>query len=77
MYNNRKITGLCVEVFQKPGARPEDAIEDALRRLKRDINAEGILTELKKREYYVKPSTVRREKKKENIRRLKLKERRK
>ena len=36
-----------------------ESIEDALRRFKRDCANAGILSEIKKREHYEKPSLVR------------------
>jgi len=39
--------------------REGESIEQALRRFNREVQKEGILLELKKREYYEKPSVVR------------------
>lgn len=36
--------------------RDKESIEDALRRFKRDVSRSGTLAEVRKREYYVKPS---------------------
>ncbi len=36
--------------------RPNETVESMLRRLKKSIQNEGILQELRKREYYVAPS---------------------
>ena len=42
-------------------------LEQAMRVLKRKIQKEGIVKELKMRQYYEKPSEKKRRKKKENI----------
>jgi len=42
-----------------------EALERALKRFSQRVNKEGILKELKKREYYQSPSTKRRNKKAE------------
>lgn len=36
--------------------RDRENIEDAIRRFKRDVSRNGTLAEVRKREYYVKPS---------------------
>lgn len=36
--------------------RDKENIEDAIRRFKRDVSRNGTLAEVRKREYYVKPS---------------------
>lgn len=46
-------------------------IEKALRVLKKKLNKDGQMKELKQRQYYQKPSEIKREKKKEGIRRFK------
>ena len=43
-------------------------IEKALRVLKKKLNKDGQMKELKLRQYYQKPSEIKREKKKEGIR---------
>ena len=50
--------------------RDGEPIESALRRFKKACERDGIIQELKKREYYKKPSELRNEKKKEKKRRL-------
>ncbi len=40
-------------------------LEDALRRFKRDVSRSGNLQEAKKRQYYLKPSDVRKQKRQE------------
>ena len=46
-------------------------VEKALRVLKNKLNKDGQMKELKLRQYYQKPSEIKREKKKEGIRRFK------
>ena len=41
-------------------------IEDALRKFKRKVDPAGILDEYKRRQYYLKPSLAKREKRKAN-----------
>ncbi|MFW5793973.1 MAG: 30S ribosomal protein S21 [Bacillota bacterium] len=43
--------------------RPNEPIEVALKRFKKEVDNTGILQELKKREYYVKPSEQKHQKK--------------
>lgn len=43
----------------------EDNLEDALRRFKREVSKAGNLQEAKKRQYYLKPSDVRKQKRQE------------
>ena len=46
-------------------------VEKAIRVLKKKLTKDGQMKELKRRQYYQKPSAIKREKKKENIRRYK------
>ena len=46
-------------------------VEKALRVLKKKLMKDGVMKELRDRQYYSKPSWKKREKKKENIRRYK------
>ena len=46
-------------------------VEKALRVLKKKLTKDGMMRELKQRQYYQKPSEIKREKKKEGIRRFK------
>ena len=46
-------------------------VEKALRVLKKKLLKDGVMKELRDRQYYSKPSWKKREKKKENIRRYK------
>ena len=54
-----------------PGVRvlEGDSIDKALKQFKKQCEKSGILTEIKKREYYEKPAQKRQRKKKEAIRR--------
>lgn len=54
--------------------RDGESLESALKRFKKKIEAEGILKEWKERQYYLKPSTRKRLKKKEAIRKYQLKQ---
>jgi small subunit ribosomal protein S21 len=56
--------------------RKGESIDSALRRFKRECEREGILTEIKKREHYEKPSEKRKrlaQQAEKRIRRLKMK----
>jgi len=56
-------------VFVK--AQPGDTSDSLIRKFIRKVLSEGILQDLKKREYYQKPAEVRKEKKRELERRMK------
>jgi len=56
-------------VFVK--AQPGDSSDSLIRKFTRKVLNEGILQDLKKREFYVKPAEKRKEKKKEIARRQK------
>ena len=45
--------------------RENDTLDDALKRFKRDVSRSGNLQEAKKRQYYLKPSDVRKQKRQE------------
>ena len=45
--------------------RENETIEVALKRFKRDVSRSGNLQEAKKRQYYLKPSDVRKQKRQE------------
>lgn len=47
----------------KTVVREQESLEDALKRFKRDISRSGTLQEVRKREYYVKPSVSKKLKK--------------
>ena len=50
-------------------------LEKAMRVLKKKVQKEGLLREIKERQYYRKPSEIKREAKKQAIRRLKKEQR--
>jgi small subunit ribosomal protein S21 len=56
-------------VFVK--AQPGDSSDSLIRKFTRKVLSEGILQDLKKREFYQKPAEVRKEKKRELAHRLK------
>ncbi len=56
-------------VFVK--AQPGDTSDSLIRKFIRKVLSEGILQDLKKREFYQKPAEVRKEKKRELERRMK------
>ncbi len=43
----------------KTAVRDNETLDDALRRFKRQVNKAGVLTETRKREYYLKPGLKR------------------
>ncbi|MGE4342571.1 MAG: 30S ribosomal protein S21 [Bacilli bacterium] len=43
----------------KTAVRDNETLDDALRRFKRQVNKAGVLTETKKREFYLKPGLKR------------------
>ncbi len=51
-------------------SQPGDTSDSLIRKFTRKVLTEGILQDLKKREFYQKPAEVRKEKKKELKRRL-------
>jgi len=59
-----------IEVYPKEG----ESGESLIRRFRKKVNNSGILKELKAREFYIKPSVRRRNKRKEAIQRCKLEE---
>ena len=60
-------------VFVK--AQPGDSSDSLIRKFTRKVLAEGLLQDLKKREFYQKPAEVRKEAKKEIERRIKARRR--
>ena len=56
-------------VFVK--AQPGDTSDSLIRKFTRKVLAEGVLQDLKKREFYQKPAEIRKEKKRELKRRPK------
>ena len=55
-------------VFVK--AQPGDSSDSLIRKFTRKVLTEGILQDLKKREFYQKPAEIKKEKKRELKRRL-------
>ena len=53
--------------------REDESLENAMKRFKRKCEKSGILTEIKKRQHYEKPSVKRKRKEKEAQRRLRKK----
>lgn len=43
----------------KTAVRDNETLDDALRRFKRQVNKAGVLSETKKREFYLKPGLKR------------------
>jgi len=56
-------------------AQPGDTSDSVIRKFTRKVIAEGLLLELKKKEFYQKPAEVRKEQKKEIQRRQKARKR--
>lgn len=54
----------------KVKVRNDESLEQALRRFQREVQKEGILQEIKKREFYEKPSLTKRLKDKDKARRI-------
>jgi small subunit ribosomal protein S21 len=46
-------------------AKKDEPAASVIRRFKKQVIQDGVLKDLKKREYYIKPSQIRKEKKKE------------
>ena len=64
----QKYTHEGVNLMPKTVVRENESLDDALRRFKRQVNKAGILTEARKREFYLKPG-LRRKMKSEMARR--------
>jgi small subunit ribosomal protein S21 len=54
----------------KVQVRSDESLDQALKRFNREVLREGIIKELKKREFYEKPSVARKNKRKESARRI-------
>ena len=50
-------------------------LERAIKRFKKKVDDEGILKEYRERQYFKKPSVIKREKRKEAVRKAQLKQR--
>lgn len=57
-----------VTILPKTFVRDNETLDEALRRFKRQVNKAGVLSETKKRQYYLKPG-LRRKLKAEQARR--------
>ena len=57
--------------MSKTIVREKESIDDALRRFKRDVSRSGNLQEAKKRQYYLKPADVRKQKRQEARKKMK------
>lgn len=51
-------------------AQPGDTSDSVIRKFTRKVLNEGVLQDLKRKEFYVKPAEIRKEKKKELARKL-------
>lgn len=47
------------EEMPKTVVRENETIEEALKRFKRDVSRNGVLAEARKREHYLKPSDIK------------------
>ena len=54
--------------MSKTVVRAQESLEDAIRRWKREVSRAGTVQEAKKRQYYLKPSDVKKQKRAENKR---------
>ena len=50
------------EQMPKTIVRENDTLDEALKRFKRDVSRSGTLVEARKRQHYMKPSDIRKEK---------------
>ena len=50
------------EKMPKTIVRENDTLDEALKRFKRDVSRSGTLVEARKRQHYMKPSDIRKEK---------------
>lgn len=50
--------------------KTDEPLEKAIRRFKRVVSIEGVITEVKRREYFQKPSAIRHEKNKKLKRKM-------
>ncbi|MDR2822280.1 MAG: 30S ribosomal protein S21 [Acholeplasmatales bacterium] len=47
--------------MSKTIVKPNESLDDSIKRWKRDVSREGTLAEVKKKEYFLKPGAARRE----------------
>ena len=69
--NVRRVFGGREKEMSKTVVRKNESLEDALRRFKRTVSKSGTIQEVRKREFYEKPS-VKRKKKSEAARKRKF-----
>lgn len=67
----RRVFGGREKEMSKTVVRKNESLEDALRRFKRTVSKSGTIQEVRKREFYEKPS-VKRKKKSEAARKRKF-----
>ncbi len=58
----------------KVTVRDDESLDQALRRFNREVVKEGILKEIKRREFYEKPSTIKKKEKQVRERRNEFRE---
>jgi small subunit ribosomal protein S21 len=58
--SGRFLEGRCFLMI-KVTASPEENVESLIRKFNKKVLADGLLSELKKREYYVKPSIAKKQ----------------
>lgn len=63
--------GGCVAVATVVRSKKDESNDSVIRRFKKQVLVDQVLTMVKKRDYFLKPSQVRKEKKKELERNLK------
>ena len=71
LYNQQALTpGTKVLILEREGGgnltgikvRPNESIDSALKRFKRETSKAGLMAEIKKRKHYEKPSVIRKKK---------------
>jgi small subunit ribosomal protein S21 len=67
-YNREDLTVRRWNIMAKTPVRENEALDEALRRFKRQVNKSGVLQEARKREFYLKPGLKRKLKSKEALR---------
>ena len=65
---------IFTQIMAQVQSMPNESIESLIRRFTKEVQKEGILTELKKREHYEKPSEKRKNEKNMRTRRAKFEE---
>jgi len=54
--------GWCFNLSTRVTAQPGESVDSLIRKFNKKVQSEGILTELKKREHYLKPSLRKQQK---------------